>query len=193
VSLAAAVLAAGTSSRMGRNKMLLELNGEPLVRRAVRTVLEARFLEVTVVVGREPELIAAALEGMPCRFAFNPDFATQGMEASLRTAVTNIPDDSSGLLFTLADQVFVTSSMMRTLIESRGDALVAASRFGDVIAPPHLFSSALFEVLGTPGNGAKPLIQKHLERVVFVDQPVEALFDLDTLEDYEHARQLLER
>ncbi|NJO38043.1 MAG: nucleotidyltransferase family protein [Rhizobiales bacterium] len=131
MSLAAAVLAAGTSSRMGRNKMLLELNGEPLVRRAVRTVLEAGFLEVTVVVGREPELIAAALEGLPCRFAFNPDFATQGMEASLRTAVTNIPEDSSGLLFTLADQVFVTSSLLRTLIESRGGALVTASRFGD--------------------------------------------------------------
>jgi molybdenum cofactor cytidylyltransferase len=192
VSLAAAVLAAGTSSRMGRNKMLLELNGEALVRRAVRTMLEAGFSEVTVVVGREPEVIQKALEGLPCRFAFNPDFASKGMEASLRTAVTSIPEASSGLLFTLADQVFVTPIMLRTLIESRGDALVAASRFGEVVAPPHLFSRELFEVLGTPGNGAKPLIQKHIDRVVFVDQPVEALFDLDTPEDYERAKSLLE-
>jgi molybdenum cofactor cytidylyltransferase len=191
VNVAAAVLAAGSSSRMGSNKMLLELNGEPLVRRSVRTVLEAGFLEVTVVVGREPEVIEAALRGLSCRFAFNPDFATKGMEASLRTAVTNIPSTSSGLLFTLADQVFVTPKMLEALITPHPNAPIVASRFGDVIAPPHLFSSDLFDVLGTPGNGAKPLIQKHLERVTFVDQPLEALFDLDTPEDYERACWLL--
>ena len=181
---AAALLAAGLSTRMKRNKLLLELNGEPLVRRSVQTLLESGFERVTVVTGREPAVIQAALEGLPCDFAFNPQFATAGMEASLRTAVLSLEPTVDALLFTLADQVFVTSAMYRALLEGIGDAPIAASRFGEVIAPPHLFARELFAVLGTPGNGAKPLIHKHLERVVFVDQPPEGLFDLDTPEDY---------
>ena len=169
---------------MGRNKLLLELNGEPLVRRSVRGLLEAGFSRVTVITGHEPEVIEAVLEGLPCDFAFNPDFATAGMEASLRTAVLSLGSDVDALLFALADQVFVTSAMYRALLEGIGDAPIAASRFGDVIAPPHVFARELFHLLGTPGNGAKPLIKLHLERVVVVDQPIEGLLDLDTPEDY---------
>lgn len=169
---------------MKRNKLLLELNGEPLVRRSVQSVLEAGFSRVTVITGHDPTVIQAALEGLPCDFAFNPDFATAGMEASLRTAVLSLAPDVDALLFTLADQVFVSSAMYRALLEQIGDAPIAASRFGDVIAPPHIFTRELFRVLGTPGNGAKPLIKLHLERVAFVDQPPEGLFDLDTPEDY---------
>lgn len=180
----AVLLAAGLSTRMGRNKLLLELNGEPLVRRSVQNLLEASFERVTVVTGNDPTVIEAALEGLPCDFAFNPDFATAGMEASLRTAVLSLASDVDALLFTLADQVFVTSAMYRALLEQLGNAPIAASRFGEVIAPPHVFTRELFEVLGTSGNGAKPLINQHLERVVFVDQPLEGLFDLDTPEDY---------
>ena len=169
---------------MGRNKLLLELNGEPLVRRGVQNLLESGFERVTVVTGNDPAVIQAALEGLPCDFAFNPEFATAGMEASLRTAVLSLGTDVDALLFTLADQVFVTPAMYRALLEQLGDAPIAASRFGEVIAPPHLFTRELFGVLGTTGNGAKPLINQHLERVAVVDQPLEGLFDLDTPEDY---------
>ena len=86
---------------MKRNKLLLELNGEPLVRRSVQTLLEAGFERVTVVTGNDPAVIEAALEGLPCDFAFNKDFATAGMEASLRTAVLSLAPDVDGLLFTL--------------------------------------------------------------------------------------------
>jgi molybdenum cofactor cytidylyltransferase len=191
VPTAAALFAAGTSSRMGRNKLLLELGGEPLVRRGAKTLLEAGFQRIIVITGREPEVIQAALEGLPCDFAFNPDFATSGMEASLRTAVLNTPADADALLFTLADQAFVTPAMLTALLTDHITAPIAASRFGDVIAPPHVFSRELFDLLGTPGNGAKPLIQRHRERVVFVDQPLEGLFDLDTPEDYERAQQMI--
>jgi molybdenum cofactor cytidylyltransferase len=191
VLTAAALFAAGTSSRMGRNKLLLELGGETLVRRGAKTLLEAGFQRVIVITGREPETIHAALEGLPCDFAFNPEFATAGMEASLRTAVLNTPANADALLFTLADQAFVTPVMFTALLTSRGTAPVAASRFGDVIAPPHVFSRSLFDALGTPGNGAKPLIQQHREQVVFVDQPLEGLFDLDTPEEYERAQKMI--
>ena len=143
---------------MGRNKLLLELGGEPLVRRSAQNLLEAGFERVTVVTGNDPAAIQAALEGLPCDFAFNSDFATAGMEASLRTAVLSLAPDADALLFTLADQAFVTPAMLRNLLEQIDDAPIAASRFGDVIAPPHVFARELFGVLGTSGNGAKPLI-----------------------------------
>ena len=166
---------------------------EPLVRRSARGLLTAGFERVTVITGNDEAAIQAALEGLPCDFAFNPEFATAGMEASLRTAVLSLAPDADALLFTLADQAFVTSAMLRNLLEQIGDAPIAASRFGEVIAPPHVFARELFEVLGTPGNGAKPLIKQHLERVVFVDQPLAGLFDLDTPADYATAVALSSR
>ena len=193
VKTAAVLLAAGLSTRMGRNKLLLELDSYHLVWRSANRLLDAGFERVTVVIGNDPAVIQTALEGLPCDFAFNPDFATSGMEASLRTAVQSLAPDVDALLFTLADQAFVTPAMLQNLLEARGDAPIAASRFGEVIAPPHVFARELFGVLGTPGNGAKPLIKQHLERVVFVDQPIEGLFDLDTPEDYAAAVALSNR
>src|SRR5437868_15543302 len=68
------VLAAGASRRMGSNKMLLELEGEPLVRRAARRALEAGLSPVVVVLGREADRARAALAGLRVEIALNPDF-----------------------------------------------------------------------------------------------------------------------
>ena len=69
---AAVVLAAGSSTRMGENKMLLPLGGETVVRRAVRTAVEAALDPIIVVLGHEPERVRAALAGLPCRTVVNP-------------------------------------------------------------------------------------------------------------------------
>ena len=186
----AVLLAAGTSSRMGTHKLLLELGGEPLVRRSVRTLLKAGCAQVNVVLGRDPDAVKHALEGLPCQFAFNPDFASAGMERSLRTGVQSLPDLERPMLLALADQPFVSVQMLSRLMDvyDKHKPYIAASRYGEVIAPPHIFGSELLPVLGLDGHGAKPLIQKHLEHVVFLDQPLEALFDIDTPEDLEQAR-----
>jgi molybdenum cofactor cytidylyltransferase len=188
------VFAAGASSRMGDHKLLLELAGEPMVRRAVNQLLEAGFQSVTVVLGREPDLVKAALEGLPCEFALNPNYLS-GMESSFRAAIDSFSSEVTAALFTLADQVFLTSLEYQKLLEvyrTESDRaehpLIAASRFGEVIAPPHVFSSELFPILGLPGRGAKPLIQANLERTQFVDYAPELLFDVDTPEDYAQAK-----
>jgi molybdenum cofactor cytidylyltransferase len=177
---------------MGDHKLLLELAGEPIVRRAVNHVLEAGFSNVTVVLGREPERVKAALEGLPCEFAFNPDYLL-GMESSFRAAIDSFSSEIMAALFTLADQVFLTNLEYQRLLEvfKAENPLIAASRFGEVIAPPHVFSSELFPILGLPGRGAKPLIQANLERTRFVDHAPELLFDVDTPEDYALAQQTL--
>jgi molybdenum cofactor cytidylyltransferase len=186
------VFAAGASSRMGDHKLLLPLAGEPIVRRSVNRLLEAGFQSVTVVLGREPDRVKAALEGLPCEFAFNPDYLS-GMESSFRAAIDSFSCEVSAALFTLADQVFLTKLEYQKLLEvyQTEHPLIAASRFGEVIAPPHVFSSKLFPILGLPGRGAKPLIQANLERTRFVNHAPELLFDVDTPEDYTLAQQTL--
>jgi molybdenum cofactor cytidylyltransferase len=183
------VFAAGASSRMGDHKLLLPLAGEPIVRRAVNQLLEAEFSSVTVVLGREPDLVKAALEGLPCKFALNEAYLS-GMESSFRAAIDSFSNEVTAALFTLADQVFLTNLEYQKLLEvfQAERPLIVASRFGEVIAPPHVFSSELFPILGLPGRGAKPLIQTNLERVRFVDHAPELLFDVDTPEDYAQAK-----
>ena len=92
--VAAVVLAAGRSSRMGTHKLLLPLDGEPIVRRTVRQVCEAGFDEVLVIVGYEYQNVLAALDGLPIHHVVNADYAT-GMGSSFRTAVgylTNVAE-----------------------------------------------------------------------------------------------------
>jgi molybdenum cofactor cytidylyltransferase len=102
------VLAAGASTRMGTQKLLLPLGAEPLVRHVVRQVCEAGFDEVLVVAGYQHEQVLAALEGLPVRHALNPDYAS-GMGSSFRTAVEHLPG-SDAAIFALADQPFVTAN-----------------------------------------------------------------------------------
>jgi molybdenum cofactor cytidylyltransferase len=92
--VAAVVLAAGRSARMGTHKLLLPLDGEPIVRRTVRQVCEAGFDEVLVIVGYEYQNVLDALDGLPIHHVVNADYAT-GMGSSFRTAVgylTNVAE-----------------------------------------------------------------------------------------------------
>src|SRR5262245_33945426 len=84
--VSAVILAAGASTRMGVQKLLLPLPDEPIVRRTARHICDGGFDEVLVVVGHEWEKVLAALEGLPVRHAVNAEFAT-GMGSSFRTAV----------------------------------------------------------------------------------------------------------
>lgn len=189
--IAAVVLAAGASTRMGTHKLLLPVAGEPLVRRVVRTVSEAGFDEVLVIVGYEHEKTVAALEGMGVRHAVNPDYAS-GMGSSFRTAVGALPD-SEAAMFALADQPLVTAADYRRLLDAwreRPEGIVCV-RYGDVTAPPHLFGRAYFPELAALVHGARPVLQRHAERTRALHFPPELLLDIDTPEDYERARAVL--
>ena len=87
--ISAVILAAGASTRMGSQKLLLPVGGEPLVRRTVRQVCDAGFDDVLVVVGSDWEQTLAALDGLPIRYAVNAEFAS-GMGSSFRTAVAHL-------------------------------------------------------------------------------------------------------
>lgn len=190
--LAAVVLAAGESRRMDQNKMLLPLGQESVVRRAVRQVLEADFDAVWVVVGRDAERVKAELEGLPVFIVENPRYP-EGLGTSFRAAVEALPANVEAAMFTLADQVFLTPELYRSILEAyrASRPALVVSRFGEVQAPPHLFHRALFPALGqNPSQGSKGVLQQYAAERVEVPMPESALFDLDTPEDY---REALER
>jgi molybdenum cofactor cytidylyltransferase len=191
--LSAVVLAAGASTRMaGSQKLLLPLGGEPLVRRTVGQVCQAGFDDVLVVVGSDHERVLAAIEGLPCRHAVNLDFAS-GMGSSFRTAVHHLPG-SEAAMFALADQPLVMAADYRRLLEARpsNPGGIVCVRYGDVMAPPHLFDRAFFPELAALEQGARPVLQRHRDRTTVLAFAPELLLDVDTPEDYERAARLVE-
>jgi molybdenum cofactor cytidylyltransferase len=185
--VAGVVLAAGSSTRMGRNKMLLPLEGETLVRRSVRAALSAGLSPVVVVLGHEAEKVERELADLPCLPVRNPAHP-KGPGSSLRVGVAHVRD-ASALVLILADMPFVSAEMLGALVARHREtgANLVASRYGSVEAPPHLFSQALFDELceGPDDRCAKPVIKRYLGEASVLPWPEESLQDVDRLEDYE--------
>ena len=92
-NIAAVVLAAGRSTRMGAiNKLIAEIGGKPLVRIAAEQALASRAKPVIVVTGHERERVELALAGLPVRFVHNPDYA-DGLGTSLKAGIAAVPQD----------------------------------------------------------------------------------------------------
>jgi len=193
--IAGIVLAAGAGRRMGRNKMLLQLDGESLVRRTVRTALKGGLDPVVVVAGHEAEAVSAAVSDLPCVTLLNPDFEGPA-SASLHLALERLAPEIGAAVILLGDMVFSTPEMVRSLVDTaeKSEALIIASRYGAVHAPPLLFHRALFpELLAWTGEGCgKAVVRRHRDEVHFLDWGEEALADVDTPEEYARARKEIE-
>jgi molybdenum cofactor cytidylyltransferase len=193
-SVAGVVLAAGTSTRMGGpNKLLFDVEGEPLVRRSVARALAAGLSPVVVVLGHEAERVRAQLEGLPCRPVINAEYAG-GINASLKTGIAAVPPSVDAAVVMLADMPFVTAQMITTLVQRYGagearPALVI-SEYEGINAPPMLYDRALFaELQQMEGEGCgKQVVKRHRAEAVVVQWPAEALSDVDIPADYERMR-----
>jgi molybdenum cofactor cytidylyltransferase len=115
------LLAAGLSTRMGdRNKLLIEIGGQPLVRRTALAYL-ATCADVRVVVGHEAERVRAALAGLPVAFIDNPRYA-DGQPASARAGLDALQGDHDAVVMALADQAALTAADIRDLLRAFADS-----------------------------------------------------------------------
>ena len=189
--IAGIVLAAGSSTRMGRNKLLLDVGGETLVRRAVRLATEAGLDPVILVTGRFREAVEREVEGLDCTPTFNPDHET-GIQTSVACGVAAAPEACGAAVVLLSDMPFVTARMVRTLVERHaetGAPLVASRYGGEVNAPPILYGRGLFgEVSRMKAGCGREVVRRHHERAIHVEWPVDRLRDLDRPDDYASAR-----
>jgi len=182
--VAGIVLAAGASTRMGRNKLLLALEGVSVLRRAVVRAMDAGLDPVIVVLGHEKERASLELAGLRCQAVANPEYAV-GIASSLRAGLAALPPTSGAAVVLLADMPFVTATMIATLVERyrAGAAPLVISDFAGVSAPPTLFDRSLFAELQQEGCG-KRLARLHRREAAVVSWPAEALADLDLPEDF---------
>jgi molybdenum cofactor cytidylyltransferase len=194
-AVAGVVLAAGSSTRMGRNKLLFDLDGEPVVRRAVRQAAAAGLDPVIAVVGYEANLVRRELDGLdpPCVIVVNPDYE-RGINSSLKTGIAAVPASAVGAVVMLADMPLVTTEMIATLITRyrAGTAPLVISDYDGVNAPPMLYDRVLFEELRVmEGEGCgRQVVRRHQSEAEVVAWPVTALTDLDVPGDYERIRSL---
>ena len=189
--VAGVVLAAGTSSRMGRNKLFLPLGGTSVLRRAVGTARDAGLDPVLVVLGHDSDRALAELAGLPCTPVVNAEFA-RGMNTSVRAGISAVPEDAPGAVLMLADMPFVTAAMLRALVDRyrAAEAPLVVSTYGEVLAPPILYGRPLFgELRALDGDGCgKRVVKAHRSEAIEVEWPPSALTDLDFPEDLERVR-----
>ena len=186
--IAGVVLAAGESRRMGEvNKLLAEIEGTPMVVRAVDAVLASGADPVLVVTGHESEKIRAALAVRPVRFVHNPDYAA-GLSGSLKTALAAIPDEAEGALICLGDMPGVTVEHMTRLaetFEAQDEPAICVPTHEGERGNPSLWHREFFAEMGEVSGdaGARRLMGKHPGSVVEVEMPdAGVLLDIDTPE-----------
>ena len=186
--VAAVVLAAGRSTRMGGpNKLLADIARRPLVRIAAEEALASRAKPVIVVTGHQREQVEKALAGLPVELVHNPDFA-DGLGTSVRAGIAAVPADADGAIVCLGDMPQVDAGLIDRLIaafDPDQGALVVMPTFEGRRGNPVLWSRRFFpDLTAIEGDvGARHLIGRYSEAVVEV--PLEgkaALVDVDTPE-----------
>ena len=186
--VAGILLAAGTSSRMGRNKLLLELDGESLLRGAARRALAGGLAPLVVVLGHEADRARHELAGLPCRAVVNPGFE-DGITSSLAAGLDALPEEVVAVAVLLADMPLVTAEMIAGLVARyrASTAPLVISDYQGVNAPPMLYDRSLFgELRAMRGGGCgKQVVKRHRSEAEVLTWPAEALTDLDVPEDFE--------
>ena len=198
-AIAAVVLAAGRSSRMGGpNKLLAEIGGKPLVRIVVDAVLASRARPVVVVTGHQRDKVEAALAGLPVKFVHNPHFA-DGLGTSLKAGIAALPAEADGAIVCLGDMPQVDAALIDRLIgafDPDHGALVVLPTIDGKRGNPVVWSRRFFpDLMAVEGDvGARYLIGRYTEAVAEVPLTgTAALTDVDTPEALEAVRAELER
>jgi len=188
MTTAAVLLAAGSGSRMGlKPKSLLELNGEPLIRRSARQLLDAGVTQLVVVLGHYAAEIEAPLNGLPVHKVYNPD-PDQGLVSSQRLGLQALSDNTDTVIMSLADQPLVTTQDIETLLHafaaSTTDMLFPFVN-GQPGNPVLLSARARLEILaGDSGFGCKEWRQSHASQVEkYPSDNLHFVTDLDRPED----------
>jgi molybdenum cofactor cytidylyltransferase len=191
--VSAIVLAAGLSRRMGTAKPLVDVGGEPMLARVLRTVRESQVDEVIVVLGHAAESIQQAVPLVGVKVVVNDAYAS-GMASSIRAGLAHVAEDSEAALVVLGDQPFLRPQTIDVLIEQyrSGKPEIVIPVCEGLRGNPVLLDRALFaEAAALSGDsGFRAIFGTHADGILKVpvnDQGV--LTDLDTPHDIERYRE----
>lgn len=191
----AVVLSAGESSRMGRPKALLPIQGQKFIERIIRVMGQSRVGRTIVVLGHHADQLRGKIEHLPVEVVINPDYRS-GQLSSLQAAIRHISDDDrcDGMLVHLVDHPFIDVALVDALIESFFETkkMIVVPRYKGKRGHPVIFSRELFgELLNAPlDQGAKAVVNAHRQETLEIEWQDEGItLDIDTPELYrQHVR-----
>lgn len=187
MTVAALLLAAGAARRYGRAKQLLDIDGEPLVRRCARAVL-ATGCPLTVMLGAHADAVGAALADLPATLQAC-DGWNDGMGHVLAAGVRSLAAQRvKAILVCLADQPDVDTATLRALLKAHAAApaaVVIADYNGTLRGPPCIWPAATFPLLTSlrGDQGARAVLRDYAGAVIGVALP-QAMTDIDTPADF---------
>ena len=189
-NIGAIILAAGSSSRLGEPKQLLQFRGQTLLRRMVDAAVAAQCSPVTVVIGSERNRVARELTETKELLVENETWERgigNSIRAGLRATLTAYPQTKAIVLLT-CDQPLVDAKIIGALKTRYAETAkpIVASAYSDTLGVPALFARKYFDELFVldDGAGAKQVILKHKDDVTEFPFP-EGAIDIDTPDDYE--------
>lgn len=179
------ILAAGNSSRLGKNKQLLTINGESLIKRLVRICMSCDFGKINIVVGFQANQIKEQLYEENVNFIENKNWK-EGIGSSISVGIRGISKKTTGAYILLPDQIKVsekTLHMLQSYKQVKPNTLIAC-KYGESIGPPAFFPSKYFPELEKcfGHQGAKSILKKHTANLILCKFP-QGEIDIDTEED----------
>ncbi|HVO93245.1 MAG TPA: nucleotidyltransferase family protein [Terriglobales bacterium] len=191
----AVVLAAGESSRMGRPKALLPIDGQTFIERIVAALQQTAVARVVVVLGHNAEEMKRRIEHLPVEIVVNPDYKL-GQLSSLQAALRHLQTDATcdAMLVHLVDHPYIDPALVERMIQRFYQARkpIVVPRWRGKRGHPVIFSRALFdELLAAPmDQGAKAVVNAHRGETLEIDSEDEGItLDIDTPELYrQHVR-----
>jgi len=191
--IAAVVLSAGESSRMGSPKALLPISGVPFIEEIVRALKGTKIDRIIVVLGHHAEEIQKRIAHLPVTFVVNRDYA-KGQLSSLIVAIRSLAAEKTtekidGVLVHLVDHPFISPALVDHMIDRFYETkkLIVIPRCGGRRGHPVIFSSRLFpELLSAPlEKGAKVVVHAHRDETLEIETDFAGVtIDIDTPEEY---------
>ncbi len=185
------LLAAGSSTRLGKPKQLLQYNGKSLLQQMVNVTTDANINPVIVVLGSNAALVSNEIDTDKACIVFNKDWQT-GMASSIITGLNFLVEkypSTDGVIFMMCDQPFVSIDLLSNLITTQNETgkPIVCSSYENTLGAPALFHKNIFpELLLLKGDtGARKIIQQHPDDVAKVFF-LKGNIDIDTLEDYDN-------
>jgi molybdenum cofactor cytidylyltransferase len=190
--VSAVIPAAGMSTRMGQNKLLMSFKGKSLIAHAVDTLLASEVDEVVVVLGHEAEKVMEKLEGKQVKFVKNPNYR-EGLSTSVRAGVTAVSPMALAIMIYLADQPLLEARDVDRLIRAFAQArqlnksIVVPFFHGQRGNPVILDTSYRDAILDVVGDvGCKRVIRRNPDRVFVVEMEADHVVrDVDRIEEFE--------
>jgi molybdenum cofactor cytidylyltransferase len=194
--IAAIVLAAGRSERMGTNKLLADLDGKPLIRHSVDMLLASMVDDVIVVTGNAAEDIRNALDGLTVTFVHNPQFA-EGLSTSLKIGLNAVSSDADGVLIYLGDMPLIEVQTVNQVVSAFSVSVhhtICVPTHEGIRGNPVLWGRQHFKALGglMGDHGGKRLMDSLGSEILEVAVLSKAiLLDVDTPEALQEIKSIL--